>query len=272
MPGTIREVIDTLTHADPPPLEELTGHMRELTEEAKRGLRETRGERLHRMALLRGADVIAAYDDDAVGDKEFDAFYLKMADEVERLNADGVIDVVVLRRAPIGDTPLLHTIFTRAENGKGEGRMFMTPFTRSDEGEPSFGDMFDSENRPLPSYAFLNPIRNRWKGESPDLNGPGTEHFDEMIAGDLPVLVDFWAEWCGPCKRLEPELEAIEQELEGRLSLAKINIDEEAAVARRFNVMSIPTLILFSGGQEKLRLTGLRSRSELRKELDAALR
>ena len=96
--------------------------------------------------------------------------------------------------------------------------------------------------------------------------------FDEEVKGaSEPLLVDFWAEWCGPCHMIAPVLEEIASEREGRLRVAKVNVDENMEVARRFEVMSIPTLILFSGGEPRLRLIGAKSKGALLQELDAFL-
>ncbi|MGH9124018.1 MAG: thioredoxin [Acidimicrobiales bacterium] len=91
--------------------------------------------------------------------------------------------------------------------------------------------------------------------------------FDEEIRGsDSPVLVDFWAEWCGPCKMIAPVLEEIAAD-HPELRIGKINIDENLELARRFEVMSIPTLILFKDGQQKLRIVGARGKRQLLEEL-----
>ena len=81
--------------------------------------------------------------------------------------------------------------------------------------------------------------------------------FDETVASDgAPVLVDFWAEWCGPCKMIAPILEEIADEQGEALQVAKLNVDEAGDVARRFEVMSIPTLILFKDGEPVKRIVG----------------
>jgi thioredoxin 1 len=92
--------------------------------------------------------------------------------------------------------------------------------------------------------------------------------FDEEIkASDEPVLVDFWAEWCGPCKMIAPVLEEIAAEQAGKLRIAKLNVDENLDVSRRFEVMSIPTLILFKDGEPQLRIIGAKGKGQLLQEL-----
>ncbi|MGH8999401.1 MAG: thioredoxin [Acidimicrobiia bacterium] len=92
--------------------------------------------------------------------------------------------------------------------------------------------------------------------------------FDETVNGsEAPVLVDFWAEWCGPCKMIAPVLEEIAGEHDGKLLIGKLNVDENPDTARRFEVMSIPTLILFQKGSLEKRLVGARNKSQLLSEL-----
>ena len=96
--------------------------------------------------------------------------------------------------------------------------------------------------------------------------------FDEEVAGaSEPLLVDFWAEWCVPCKMISPILEEIATENAGKLRIAKLNVDDNMAVARRFEVMSIPTLILFKDGAPQLRLVGAKGKGQLVQELEAFL-
>ena len=88
--------------------------------------------------------------------------------------------------------------------------------------------------------------------------------FDEQIGSSaVPVVVDFWAEWCGPCKMVAPILEEIAQEQAGSLAIAKLNVDDNPDIARRFGVMSIPTMIVFKDGQEAARIVGATGTAQL---------
>ena len=92
--------------------------------------------------------------------------------------------------------------------------------------------------------------------------------FDEAVAGsDTPVLVDFWAEWCGPCKMVAPTLAEIADEQRGKLTVAKLNVDDNPDIARRFEVMSIPTLLVFKDGQPAKRIVGAKGKGALLQDL-----
>lgn len=89
-------------------------------------------------------------------------------------------------------------------------------------------------------------------------------NFDqEVLKASTPVLVDFWAEWCGPCKMISPILDEIADETAGKLKVAKVNVDQCQEVAARFQVRAIPTLLFFKNGEVKDQIVGMKSKSEL---------
>ncbi len=91
-----------------------------------------------------------------------------------------------------------------------------------------------------------------------------SENFkEEVLNSEKPVLVDFYADWCGPCNAMAPVIEELAKELEGKAKVGKINVDENSDIAVEYNVMSIPTLIIFKNGKEEKRLVGLRDKEEL---------
>jgi len=94
------------------------------------------------------------------------------------------------------------------------------------------------------------------------------ETFDEEVGGsEVPLVVDFWAEWCGPCRMVAPVLEQIATENEGKVRMAKLNVDDAPAVAQRFGIMSIPTLMVFQDGVAKKRIVGAKGKGQLLEEL-----
>jgi len=92
-------------------------------------------------------------------------------------------------------------------------------------------------------------------------------NFQDSINGDQPLLVDFWAEWCGPCRMVAPVLEEIAGAHPGKITIGKLNIDEHPRTSAQFDVMSIPTMILFKDGVEKKRIIGARPRHQIEAEL-----
>ena len=90
----------------------------------------------------------------------------------------------------------------------------------------------------------------------------------EVIQSPTPVLVDFWAEWCGPCKMISPILDELADEYEGRVKIVKVNIDEQQGIAAEYGIRAIPTLLLFDKGQVADQIVGLRSKRDLKASFD----
>jgi thioredoxin 1 len=93
----------------------------------------------------------------------------------------------------------------------------------------------------------------------------------DVLKADTPVIVDFWAEWCGPCKMIGPALEEIAQEMEGRIIVAKLNIDENPAVPSRYGIRGIPTLMLFSGGEVKATQVGANPKGRIQEWIERSI-
>lgn len=90
------------------------------------------------------------------------------------------------------------------------------------------------------------------------------ENFDEVVTGtDKPVMVDFWASWCGPCRAVAPIVEAIAKEHEDKVVVGKVNVDEQEELAERFGVMSIPTIIVFKAGEVAKTSVGVKTKEQL---------
>ncbi len=93
----------------------------------------------------------------------------------------------------------------------------------------------------------------------------------EALETDLPTLVDFWASWCGPCKRLAPLVEEMAEEYNGRLKVRKLNVDDNPLTSSKYEIMSIPTLLIFKGGEARERIIGLVSKTELEAKIKSCL-
>lgn len=95
---------------------------------------------------------------------------------------------------------------------------------------------------------------------------------NEIVNSKSPAIVDFWASWCYPCKMVAPILEEIASDYSGKIKVAKLDVDENMSTATRFNVMNIPTLILFKDGKEKTRLVGVTPKEEIARKIDEILK
>ena len=94
---------------------------------------------------------------------------------------------------------------------------------------------------------------------------------DDVVKSDLPVLVDFWAEWCGPCKMLTPTIEALADDFAGRAKIGKMNIDDHRNVATKHQIMSIPTVLLFNKGEVVKKYVGIQTKEEYAAAIDELL-
>ncbi|NLW25533.1 MAG: thioredoxin [Clostridia bacterium] len=98
-----------------------------------------------------------------------------------------------------------------------------------------------------------------------------TNFQEEVLQANEPVLVDFWAAWCGPCRMIAPVVEELAEDFAGKAKVGKLNVDEHGSIAQKYGVMSIPTLILFKDGKEVTRVVGFRPKAELAKTIEENL-
>ena len=99
-----------------------------------------------------------------------------------------------------------------------------------------------------------------------------SKEFDQnVLKSDVPVLVDFWAEWCGPCKAIGPSIEQLSSEYEGKAKVYKLDVDTEGELAQQYGVMSIPALLVFKGGKEVDRMVGAAPKAQIAALIDRAL-
>ena len=133
-----------------------------------------------------------------------------------------------------------------------------------------------TKNRLPPVEAGRKAVCGKCKTPLPDTARPievtDTTFASEVERSATPVLLDLWADWCGPCHMLAPTIDQVSAEMSGRVKVAKLNIDENPGVANRFGVRSIPTLLVLKGGREVDRLVGVQPKQEIVRRLENVLR
>ena len=98
------------------------------------------------------------------------------------------------------------------------------------------------------------------------------QSFDQdVLKSEIPVLVDFWGPWCGPCKMMLPVIEELEKDYEGKVKFVKVNVDENQEIPGKFNIMSIPTFIFFKGGQPVAQFIGAKSKESVKQEIEKVI-
>ena len=131
-------------------------------------------------------------------------------------------------------------------------------------------------NRLPPVQAGRKAVCGKCKTPLPDTGGPievtDTTFSSEVERSATPVLLDLWADWCGPCHMLAPTIDQLSSEMAGRVKVAKLNIDENPGVPNRFGVRSIPTLLVLKGGREVDRLVGVQPKQEIVRRLENVLK
>lgn len=94
---------------------------------------------------------------------------------------------------------------------------------------------------------------------------------EKVLKNPLPVVVDFWAEWCGPCRMVAPVLEELAEECDGKAVIAKLNVDDNKETPTKFNIQAIPTMIFFKDGKETAKIVGVEQKSSIKEKIDAML-
>jgi thioredoxin 2 len=132
-------------------------------------------------------------------------------------------------------------------------------------------DTCGTKNR-VPANATGTPKCGKCGSSLPWITEAGDAEFEQVVAAaSVPVLVDLWAEWCGPCRMLSPALEQLAHQMAGGLKLVKVNVDESPTLARRFEALSIPTLLLMKGGAVVSRRVGAAPLDEIKRWVDSGL-
>lgn len=107
---------------------------------------------------------------------------------------------------------------------------------------------------------------------NPKISQLSESNFDsEVASSNIPVLVDFWAEWCGPCKMIAPLLDELADEYDGKLKIGKVDVDQNQGLAGKFGIRAIPTLLIFKGGKVAEQIVGMASKKDLQKKISAHL-
>jgi thioredoxin 2 len=124
----------------------------------------------------------------------------------------------------------------------------------------------------VPPAASGTPRCAQCHAPLPWITEAGDASFSDVVeASSIPVLIDFWAPWCGPCRMVSPALENLARQMAGRLKLVKVNVDEAPALGQRFGISAVPTLLIMSGGQQKARQAGAAPEHVLRDWVEQAL-